>query len=90
MNFPQIYKAVKLTVTTVLILPSLFTFNINSAQASLDAQAIDRVNNLSLTVENNRTQSQQNNPDRSIQDRQIEMSAQSAENYDKAVEKIWC
>lgn len=94
MNFSHISKIAKFTLTTVIIVPSLFTFNANSAQAGVGIQAIERVNNLSLTVNNDRTQPQQHNLDRvaannrarSIQDRQIEMSDRAAEDYDLAVE----
>jgi hypothetical protein len=94
MNFSYISKIAKFTLTTVLIVPSLFTFNINSVQASIDIQSIvgeaspvqNRVNNLSLTVKNNRTQSQQNNPDRSIQSQQIGIKDRATEDSSKGVD----
>jgi tetratricopeptide (TPR) repeat protein len=87
MNFLHISKIAKFTLTAVLIVPSLFISNVNSAQAGVNIQAHGRVTNLSLTVKNDRTQTQQNNRGRSIQDRQIEIPSQAVEDYDRAVEK---
>lgn len=81
----HISKAVKLTLATILTVPSLFTFNVNSAQAGLDSQAIDRVNNPSSIVKTT-TDLAANNHGRSIQYQQIEISTQAAEDYDLPVE----
>ncbi|WP_310484129.1 hypothetical protein [Chamaesiphon sp. VAR_48_metabat_403] len=81
----HISKAVKLTLATILTVPSLFTFNVNSAQAGLDSQAIDRVNNPSSIVKTT-TDLAANNHNRSIQYQQIEISTQAEQDYDLPVE----
>jgi tetratricopeptide (TPR) repeat protein len=96
MNFPHISNIVKVTLTTIPIVTSLLTWNINSAQASLDSQAIDRVNYLSLTVTNNTTQPSPNNTDlaannrgRSLKYQQIGIEAHKAEDYETALENYY-
>ena len=57
-------KIAKVTATILAITPILLTWNVNSAQAALDSQAIERVNSLSLSTNNNTTQPQQSNTNR--------------------------
>jgi tetratricopeptide (TPR) repeat protein len=93
MNSSYISKTVKSTLTTALIVPFLFAFNVNSAHAELDSQASKRVSNLNLTVKSDTAKVRGNNTDlasnyksiRSNKYLRLGIEAQEAENPDLAL-----
>jgi tetratricopeptide (TPR) repeat protein len=93
MNIHRIYQAVKATSIAAFIVSPLLTWNVNSAQAGLDLQAIDRVKSLSLIVKNDTAKVRENNTDlasnynraRSIQYQEIGIEAQKIGDYEAAL-----